>query len=208
MSPDSSTGDVNADVGSPRQMVALGEVGIGNTTVAAALAAAQLGLEASEVVGLGAGGDSGTLERKRSTIEAALSRVRAEHGRGMSDPMVTMAALGGPEIVVLAGVVLGAAESGSLIVLDGLATAVAAVAAVQFEPAVAAHLVAGQRSREQVHSRVLGYLGLEPLLDLRMRAGEGIGAMLAAQMLISAARARDSAGKVDETGSGTPATRP
>jgi nicotinate-nucleotide--dimethylbenzimidazole phosphoribosyltransferase len=189
------------------QIVVLGEIGIGNTTVAAALAAGQLGLAASEVVGLGAGGDTGTLERKRSTIEAALSRVRGKEGHRPSDPLATMAALGGPELAVLAGVVLGAVEGGSLVVLDGLATSVAAVTAVQIEPAVAYHLVAGQRSRERVHHLVLAYLGLEPLLDLRFRAGEGIGALLAAQMLVTAARARGSAGRVDETAGGSPSTR-
>jgi nicotinate-nucleotide--dimethylbenzimidazole phosphoribosyltransferase len=175
------------------------------------LAAGQLGLAASEVVGLGAGGDTGTLERKRSTIEAALSRVRGKEGHRLSDPLMTMAALGGPEIAVLAGIVLGAVEGGSLVVLDGLATSVAAVTAVQIEPAVAFHLVAGQRSRERVHHLVLAQLGLEPLLDLRFRAGEGIGALLAAQMLVTVARARDSAARIDETAGRQPSdlgTRP
>ena len=191
--------------GFARRIVVLGEMGIGNTTVAAALAAGQLGLAAPDVVGLGAGGDTGTLQRKRSTIEAALSRVRRERGHRLSDPLVAMAALGGPEIAVLAGIVLGAVEGGSLVVLDGLATSVAAATAVRMEPAVAFHLVAGQRSRERAHHLVLVHLGLEPLLDLRFRAGEGIGAMLAAQMLVTAARARGSAGRVDETSGGNPA---
>ncbi|HEV3266035.1 MAG TPA: 5,6-dimethylbenzimidazole synthase [Acidimicrobiales bacterium] len=209
-----STADVNQLLGGGRQLgkgftgriVVLGEIGIGNTTVAAALAAGQLGLAASEVVGLGAGGDTATLERKRTTIEAALSRARGEYGRRLSDPLVAMAALGGPEIAVLAGIVLGAVEGGSVVVLDGLATSVAAVAAVRIEPAVAFHLVAGQRSRERVHHLVLAHLGLEPLLDLRFRAGEGIGGLLAAQMLVTAARARGSAGRVDETTGGNPST--
>ena len=81
-----------------------------------------------------------------------------------------------------------------------------AVTAVQIEPGVAYHLVAGQRSRERVHHLVLAHLGLEPLLDLRFRAGEGIGALLAAQMLVTAARARDSAGRVDETAGDNPST--
>jgi nicotinate-nucleotide--dimethylbenzimidazole phosphoribosyltransferase len=188
------------------RIVVVGEIGIGNTTVAAALAAGQLGLAASEVVGLGAGGDSGTLERKHSTIEAALSRVRRAKGRPLTDPLPTMAALGGPEIAVLAGIILGAVEGGSVVVLDGLATSVAAVTAVQIEPAAAFHLVAGQRSRERVHHLVLAHLGLEPLLDLRFRAGEGIGALLAAQMLVTAARSRGAAARVDDTAAGNPST--
>jgi nicotinate-nucleotide--dimethylbenzimidazole phosphoribosyltransferase len=172
------------------RVVALGEVGIGNTTVAAALAAGQLGLEAPDVVGLGAGGDAGTLERKRAAVAAGLARVRSERGRHLADPAVALAALGGPEIAVLAGLVLGAAEAGALVVLDGLVTSVAAVSAVAIEPAVAAHLVAGQQSRERAHPPVLAHLGMEPLLALRFRSGEGAGALLATQMLLTAARTR------------------
>ena len=97
-----------------------------------------------------------------------------------------LAALGGPEFCVLAGAVLGAASVGTITVLDGLATSVAALLAVRIEPAAAAYLVAGQRSRERAHERVLEHLGLEPLLDLRLRAGEGVGAALASSMLLSA----------------------
>jgi nicotinate-nucleotide--dimethylbenzimidazole phosphoribosyltransferase len=180
-----------------RRVVVLGEVGIGNTTVAAALAAGQLGLEATEVLGLGAGGDTGTLDRKRATIAAALTRVRSERGGQLADPLVALAALGGPEIVVLAGLVLGAAEAGALVVLDGLVTSVAAVSAVAIEPAAAAHLVAGQRSRERAHEQVLAHLGMEPLLSLRFRSGEGAGALLATQMLLTAARTRAGMATVD-----------
>ena len=177
------------------RLVALGEVGVGNTTVAAALSAALLGLGVSEAVGLGAGGDSATLERKRWVVEAALSRALARPG-GLGGPFDALAVLGGPEFVVLAGVVLGVAGRGGAIVLDGLATSVAALCAVRVEPGVAAHLVAGQRSREKAHSVVLEELGLEPLLDLRMRAGEGVGAVLSTQMLSSGLRLRGLTGKV------------
>jgi nicotinate-nucleotide--dimethylbenzimidazole phosphoribosyltransferase len=86
---------------------------------------------------------------------------------------VLLGALGGPELVLLTGVVLGAVEGGRVVVLDGLATGISALLAVRLEPAVAAYLVAGQRSREQSHAAVLAELGLEPLLDLRLRAGRG-----------------------------------
>ena len=178
------------------QLVALGEVGVGNTTVAAALSAVLLGLGASEAVGLGAGGDSETLERKRWVVESALARALARPG-GVDGPFDALAVLGGPEFVVLAGLVLGVADRGGAIVLDGLATSVAALCAVRAEPGVAAHLVAGQRSREKAHSAVLEELGLEPLLDLRMRAGEGVGAVLSTQLLTSGLRIRALAGKVD-----------
>ncbi len=178
------------------QLVALGEVGVGNTTVAAALSAVLLGLGASEAVGLGAGGDSETLDRKRWVVEAALARALARPG-GLAGPFDALAVLGGPEFAVLAGVVLGVAQRGGVIVLDGLATSVAALCAVRAEPGVAAHLVAGQRSREKAHAAVLEELGLEPLLDLRMRAGEGVGAILSSQLLTSGLRLRALAGKVD-----------
>jgi nicotinate-nucleotide--dimethylbenzimidazole phosphoribosyltransferase len=179
------------------RIVTLGEVGIGNTTVAAALAASLVGLPVDDAVGLGAGGDAGTLGRKRAVVAAALERARAAHA-DLDDPRVALAALGGPEIAYLTGVALGATEAGALVVVDGLVTGVAAVAAVTAEPAVAAHLVAGQESREQAHRAVNVHLGLEPLLSLRLRAGEGVGALLAAQLLRSAASLRSGTGRVSE----------
>lgn len=114
---------------------------------------------------------------------------------------MVLRALGGPEFAVLAGVTLGAASGGAVVVLDGLATSVAALIATQLEPAVAAHLIAGQRSREAAHGRVLEHLGLEPLLYLRIRAGEGVGACLAAGLLRCALRLRrDSAQTTDGPG--------
>jgi nicotinate-nucleotide--dimethylbenzimidazole phosphoribosyltransferase len=165
-------------------LVALGEVGIGNTTVAAALAALLLGLSPEDAVGLGSGADSAMLARKREVVAGALARTTAR------DPEGALAALGGPEVALLTGVVLGAASAGAVVVLDGLLTSVSALCAVLLEPAVAAHLVAGQRSREQAHAAVLERLGLEPLLDLRIRAGEGAGACFAAGLLLSGLRVR------------------
>ena len=112
--------------------------------------------------------------RGRSRSWSELWHGGAFAGRG-ADPMDLLSALGGGEIAVLAGVVLGAARSGAAVVLDGLAASVPALIAVEVEPAVAAHLVAGQRSREAGHQPVLQALGLEPVLDLRLRAGEGAG---------------------------------
>ncbi|TDC00718.1 5,6-dimethylbenzimidazole synthase [Micromonospora fluostatini] len=164
-------------------LVALGEVGVANTTVAAALTCALLDLPPAAVVGLGAGADSAMVDRKRAAVSAATTRLHAAYGGSARDPLTFLAALGGPEIAVLTGVVLGAAERGAVVVLDGLATSVAALIAVGVEPGVAAHLVAGQRSRELGHPRVLTQLGCEPLLSLRVRAGEGVGACLASAMI-------------------------
>ncbi|MEL4504567.1 5,6-dimethylbenzimidazole synthase [Luteococcus sp. H138] len=163
-------------------LVVLGEVGIGNTTVAAALAAALLGLNAEEAVGLGTAADADMLTRKQHVVDRALARWAQEPGH--EDPLQTLAALGGGEFAVLAGVVLGAAENQAVVVLDGLATSVAALLAVRIEPGVQAYLIGGQQSRERAHEQVLTELGLEPLLALRLRSGEGVGGCLAASLLL------------------------
>jgi nicotinate-nucleotide--dimethylbenzimidazole phosphoribosyltransferase len=164
-------------------LIALGEIGIGNTTVAAALECALLDVEPDAAVGLGAGADSVMLDRKRDVVATALRRARRAHGSALGDPLVALAALGGPELAVLAGVVLGASATHAVVVLDGLVTSLAALVAAEAEPAVAACVVAGQRSRERGHELVLTHLGCEPLLDLRIRAGEGVGACLATTLL-------------------------
>ncbi len=164
-------------------LVMLGEVGIGNTTVAAALAVALLGLPPAEAVGLGSGADTAMVERKVSVVAAATQRWRDRSG-GVVDALELLSAVGGPEFALLCGVVLGAAEAGGIVVLDGFATTIAAALACSIDPAASAHLVAGQRSNERAHSTVLQFLGLEPLLDLRLRAGEGVGAVMAARLLL------------------------
>lgn len=176
-------------------LVALGEVGMGNTTVAAALAAHLLDLPPAEAAGRGAGADTSMVDRKRAVIAAALHRVAPAPGDPRLEPLVAMARLGGPELALLTGVVLGAVNAGAVVVLDGLATSVAALVAARVEPAVSAHLVGGQRSREPAHAAVLAALGLEPLLDLRIRAGEGVGAVLACGLLLDALEIRRTAGK-------------
>ena len=96
---------------------------------------------------------------------------------------------------MLTGVVLGAAKAGSVVVLDGLATSVAALAAVQISAGVQGWLIASHVSREHAHQKVLDELGLEPLLELRMRAGEGVGACYGAQMLLTGMRVREAAAR-------------
>jgi nicotinate-nucleotide--dimethylbenzimidazole phosphoribosyltransferase len=187
--------ELGAAAGREHVLLALGEVGIGNTTVAATLAAALLGLSATEAVGLGSGSDTDMVRRKTDVVGAALARVQMGRDLGRLSPEETLAALGGPEFCVLTGVVLGAASSGAVSVLDGLATSVAALVAVRMEPGAAAYLVAGQRSRERAHPAVLEHLGLEPLLDLRLRAGEGVGAALASAMLVSGLKLRRGIGR-------------
>lgn len=181
-------------------LLALGEVGMGNTTVASALAAVLLSAVPADVVGLGSGADSAMIERKREVVARSLSRAVAEHGDRLADPRQLLASLGGPEFAVLTGVVLGAAEQGKAVVLDGFATSVAALCAVEIEPAVAQHLIAGQRSRERAHHQVLARLGLEPLLDLRLRAGEGVGASMATRLVLNALVIRRESARVSQPG--------
>jgi len=179
-------------------LVCLGEVGIGNTTVAAALVHALLDASLDDVVGLGAGADTAMLERKRDVVQRGVARARGVYGDGLASPQVALAAVGGPEVALLTGVVLGAAAARTPVVLDGLVTSVAALLAVRMEPAAQSVLIAGQRSRERAHELVLTELGLEPLLQLRLRAGEGVGACLAAQVLLTGLHARRATARVSE----------
>lgn len=181
---DDNTSDLEGHAGR-RGLVCLGEVGVANTTVAAALACALTGMDPAETVGLGASSDSVMVERKVDVVSRALARAASTHD-DLADPRTALAAVGGPELAVLTGVVLGAASVGRPVVLDGLATSVAALAAVRSDPAVQSWLVAGQVSREHAHAAVLRELGLEPLLDLRLRAGEGVGACQAAGLILTA----------------------
>lgn len=178
-------------------LVCLGEVGIGNTTVGAALACALLGMDAAEAVGMGVAADAAMVRRKRQVVAAALERCRSVHGHRLERPEIALAAVGGPEVAFLTGVTIGAAAARVPVVLDGLVTSLAALVAVRVEPAVHSALVAGQRSREVAHGPVLAELGVEPLLQLRLRAGEGVGASLAAQLLLTALAARQGTAAVE-----------
>jgi len=160
--------ELDADV------VALGEMGIGNTTAASALTAALLGVEPELVCGPGTGLDAAGVARKVDVVKRALA---ANEG---ADPL---AAFGGFEIAFLAGLAIGCAERNVVVLVDGFITAAAVLAAVQRAPSVAAFLIASHRSPEPGHALVLDALGLEPLLDLGLRLGEGSGAALALPLL-------------------------
>jgi nicotinate-nucleotide--dimethylbenzimidazole phosphoribosyltransferase len=155
-------------------LLAIGEMGIGNTTPASALTAAFTGCAPREVTGRGTGIDDAALDRKVEVIERAL----ALHRPDPSDPLAVLAALGGFEIAGMAGVVLGGAARRVPVVVDGFISGSAALAAVRLAPAVAGYLVASHRSVEVGHRKVLEALGALPLLDLDLRLGEGTGAVL------------------------------
>jgi nicotinate-nucleotide--dimethylbenzimidazole phosphoribosyltransferase len=159
----------------------LGEIGIGNTATTAALVCALTGAAPALTVGRGTGMDAAGLERKRAVVGAAAER----HGKP-AGAAAALAAVGGLELAALAGAVLEAARRRLPVVLDGYATAAAALAAAGLDPAAADVLVAGHRSAEPGHDIVLAELGLEPLLDLRLRLGEASGALLALPILAAA----------------------
>jgi nicotinate-nucleotide--dimethylbenzimidazole phosphoribosyltransferase len=159
----------------------LGEIGIGNTTTAAALVSALTGAAATQTVGRGTGMDAAGLERKRAVVDAAIARHWSPLGA-----RAALEAVGGLELVALTGAVLEATRRRLPVLLDGYATAAAALAAARLEPAVAEVLFASHRSAEPGHDLVLAELGLEPLLDLRLRLGEASGALLALPIISSA----------------------
>jgi nicotinate-nucleotide--dimethylbenzimidazole phosphoribosyltransferase len=156
-------------------IVATGEMGIGNTTAASALCAALLPAEPEAVCGRGTGVDDAGLARKVEVVRRALAVNRPDR----ADPLGVLAAVGGHELAVLAGVCLGAAASHAVVLLDGFVTGAAGLVAARLAPAAAARMVASHLSPEPGHALVLGELGLRPLLDLGLRLGEGSGAALA-----------------------------
>jgi nicotinate-nucleotide--dimethylbenzimidazole phosphoribosyltransferase len=169
------------------RVVALGEMGIANTTSASALAAALTGRPAAVVTGRGTGLDDAGWRHKVDVIERALA-LHFPDGRGPAiDPRAALAAVGGLEIAGLAGAALEAAARRMLVVLDGFISSVAGLIAVRLEPAVRGYLVAAHRSVEAGHRAVLEALDLVPLLDLGLRLGEGSGAALALNLIQCAA---------------------
>lgn len=161
--------------------IVLGEIGMGNTATTAALVCSLTGVLPSAAVGRGSGLDACGLERKRQLVERALVR----HGTGL-DPRRAMLCVGGLELSALTGAAIEAAARGLPVILDGYAVAVAGLIAARIKPAVGEALIASHRSAEPGHDLVLSELGLEPLLDLRLRLGEASGAMLALPIIASA----------------------
>lgn len=160
-------------------IVALGEMGIANSTVAAALAAALLAVDAERVCGHGTGIDDEGLARKVAVVRRALAANPVDR----DDAVSVLAALGGAELAFLCGVALGAAARRLVVVLDGFISSVAGLAAVRIAPGAADAMVAAHLSPEPGHRLVLEELGLEPLLDLGLRLGEGSGAVLCLPLL-------------------------
>lgn len=163
------------------EALVVGEMGIGNTTVAAALAAALFGGRGADWVGRGTGVDDAGLARKSAAVDAGLAR----HA-GLTDPLTILAALGGREIAAMAGAMARARVERVPLVLDGFIACAAAAVLQRLSPAALDHAVAGHLSAEGAHGRLLTALGKEPLLSLNLRLGEGSGAAVALGVLRAA----------------------
>jgi nicotinate-nucleotide--dimethylbenzimidazole phosphoribosyltransferase len=179
-------------------VLAVGEMGIGNTTAASAIIATVTNNAPADVTGRGTGVDEAGLQRKIDVIERALK---------LHDPAAedTLMKIGGFEIGAMAGLMIGAAAGRIPVIIDGLISAAAALIAAQLQPDVTHYLIAGHRSAEPGHRIALAHLGLEPLLDLDMRLGEGTGALLALPVIEAAMRTLQEMATFDDAGVSGPA---
>ncbi|MDR4306517.1 nicotinate-nucleotide--dimethylbenzimidazole phosphoribosyltransferase [Chelatococcus sambhunathii] len=164
-------------------LLVVGEMGIGNTTVAAALSQALFGGEARDWVGRGAAADDDTVKRKIAAVEAA----HALHGSGLDDPLEALRRVGGRELAAIAGAIIAARIERVPVVIDGFVATAAAAVLHALDASALDHCVAGHRSAEKAHGRLLERLELRPILDLGMRLGEGSGGALAVAVVRAAA---------------------
>lgn len=171
-------------IGSGVDLLVTGDMGIGNTTPAAALVSAFTGRPPEETTGRGTGIDDETLKLKRRVVEEAL----ALHEPDPRDPLGVLAALGGLEHAAIAGVILAGAANGVPVVLDGVISNSAALVAHALAPHSTGYLFAGHLSAEPGAALALEHLGLRPLLSLDLRLGEGTGGLLAVPLVQAAAR--------------------
>lgn len=172
-----------AEIAAGADLLILGDMGIGNTTPAAALIAASFGVGAEQVVGRGTGIDDVRLANKTAILAAALARM----GDRVADPLTRLAGLGSADLAAGVGFLCTAARSGVPILLDGIVPVAVVAVAEELDPGVIAWCSAGHRSTEPAQQLALEKLGLDPILDLGLRLGEGTGALLALPVLRSAA---------------------
>ncbi len=162
-------------------LLVLGEMGIGNTTVAAALACGVLGGDAADWVGRGTGVDDDGLARKRDAVTLARNRIAA-----ISDPIEIMREIGGAELTAIAAATIAARLRSIPVLLDGYVVTAAVLPLHAARPGALDHCIVGHCSSEPGHRRLLAHLGLHPLLDLNLRLGEGSGAMAAVPLVRAA----------------------
>ncbi|MBR0848539.1 nicotinate-nucleotide--dimethylbenzimidazole phosphoribosyltransferase [Bradyrhizobium diazoefficiens] len=163
-------------------MLIFGEMGIGNTTSSAAIAAGLLGVSAGEIAGSGTGVDAAGLAHKARVIDAAIAR----HGVARASPETILCAVGGLEIAAISGAIIAAAQRRIPVLIDGFIVSVAALAAVRLNPSCQPFQLASHQSAEQGHRLVLRALGVQPLISLDLRLGEGSGAAIALPLVRSA----------------------
>jgi nicotinate-nucleotide--dimethylbenzimidazole phosphoribosyltransferase len=189
-----SGAEVAADlVAGGARLLVTGDMGIGNTTPSAALIGALSGRSAGEVVGRGTGVDDETLALKQEIVAGALARTA-----GWLDPLAVLASVGGLELAALAGFCIGGAAAGVPVVVDGVIALAGLLTAERLVPGVADRCIAGHRSTEPGASVALEVLGLDPVLDLGLRLGEGSGACLAVPIVQAAARLLSEVATIDE----------
>lgn len=186
------------EIAAGAQLLVSGDMGIGNTTPAAALISAFTGRSPREVTGRGTGIDDKTLELKVCVIEEALSL----HELDLDDPLGTLAALGGLEHAAIVGLILMSAVYGVPVVLDGVVSDSAALVACALSTDCVGYLVAGHLSAEPGATVALEHLGLEAVFDLRMRLGEGTGGLLAVPVVQAGARVLREMATMEEMGIG------
>jgi nicotinate-nucleotide--dimethylbenzimidazole phosphoribosyltransferase len=173
---------VTAEIEKGLDILATGDMGIGNTTPSAAIAAALTGHSPEEIVGRGTGVDDEGLQRKIMAVKQALATNQPDPQDGLD----VLAKVGGFEIAGLVGAILSAAAHRKAVVIDGFISTAAAMIAVSLAPQARQYLISAHRSQELGHQIMLEWLGLEPLLDLQMRLGEGTGAVLAFSIIEAA----------------------
>ncbi len=174
---------VEAEIEQGLDLLACGEMGIGNTTPATAMVSAITGCPPRGITGPGTGINSEAIARKVVLIERALAVNKPDAADGLD----LLAKVGGFEIAAMTGAMLQAGVRRVPVMVDGFIATAAAMAAVLIEPGAKGFLIAGHRSAEPAHDLALGWLGLKPLLDLGMRLGEGTGAVLAMNLVETAA---------------------
>lgn len=187
---------VEAELGRGLDILGTGDMGIGNTTPSAAIAAVFTGRSPAEVVGRGTGVDEAGLARKVAAVQRALAVNRPDP----DDALDVLAKVGGFEIGGLAGAILAAAGHRRPVVVDGFISTAAAMIAVGLAPDVRPYLIAAHRSQEHGHQAMLAWLGLSPLVDLDMRLGEGTGAALGISLAEVACKVLSEMATFDEAG--------
>ena len=187
---------VESEIAKGLDILATGDMGIGNTTPSAAIACVVTGRSAREIVGRGTGVDDDGLHRKILAVEQALKINQPD----LRDGLDILAKVGGFEIGGLAGAILAAAANHRPVVIDGFISTAAAIIAATIAPQVKEYLIAAHCSQELGHRLMMEWLGVTPLLDMNMRLGEGTGAALAMSVVEASCKILDEMATFGEAG--------